>query len=587
MRDFLLNEALKRLAADAAVRLSALVAGGEQIPFDVAEEDGPESAFYLYEPQTSRFVLEREEELRALPSFVPARDAVDAAGVAAPYLEACGEKVPADPRERAARMLTVFLASLWEGSTEFSLDRGRLDNALAVLDAEARDVDEAEVLIAPVVGLKMAPPNLQLPHGVRLIRADAIEAPVEAMRSEGMGRASWEPQYLAVAEQGDGVDSAAEALAQLRELISVMRLFKAGGVGLGPYAFAPTGAGHWSRIPTGAPATRPGGYLLSQEDAERLADLAITLEARPDPDAALSWAVARFEMGCARESALEGLSDHLLALRAVLEGHGPVGASLPMRASALIADDSCDRIEARGRVERALELERALMNGTPTKGGNELAAWIENGTRGLLREAALGELGTDLGTAADETLIATGLEGGDMDISVSVGDFAVPGLEDSPEMPGREAEDISVVRKTSPSPDDDRNLTPSEAGADLSDHLDAPPPDFHRQESDMDYVDQDDTRIMEPVPAQDEIRIRPTNWLDEVSVEKGTMEWTAAQSGGIGDREPVDTPRVRHLFPVPEDADWEVRELDYDHYRVSRIGLPAQAPRARSEVANR
>ena len=28
MRDFLLNEALKRLAADAAVRLSALVAGG-------------------------------------------------------------------------------------------------------------------------------------------------------------------------------------------------------------------------------------------------------------------------------------------------------------------------------------------------------------------------------------------------------------------------------------------------------------------------------------------------------------------------------------------------------------------------------
>jgi hypothetical protein len=558
VHDFLLNEALKRLAADAAVRLSALVAGGEQIPFDVAEEDGPESAFYLYEPQTSRFVLEREEELRALPSFVPARDAVDAAGAAAPYLEACGEKVPADPRERAARMLTVFLASLWEGSTEFSLDRGRLETALAVLDAEARDADEAEVLIAPVVGLKMAPPNLQLPHGVRLIRADAIEAPVEAMRSEGMGRASWEPQYLAVAEQGDGPDSAAEALAQLRELISVMRLFKAGGIGLGPYAFAPTGAGHWSRIPTGAPATRPGGYLLGQEDAERLADLAIALEARPDPDRALSWAVARFEMGCGRESALEGLSDHLLALRAVLDGHGPVGASLPMRASALIADDSCDRIEARGRVESALELERALMNGTPTEGGIELAAWIEKGTRGLLREAALGELGTDLGTAADESLIATGLEGGDMDITVSASESpgpdlryesSEPDLRIPPEMPGREAEDISVVRKTS------------------SDNLDAPPPDFQPQERDMDPMHEDDTRIMEPVPAQNEIRIRPTNWLDEVSVEKGTMEWTAAQSGGIGDREPVDTPRVRHLFPVPEDADWEVRELDYDHYR--------------------
>ena len=115
-----------------------------------------------------------------------------------------------------------------------------------------------------------------------------------------------------------------------------MRLFKAGGVGLGPYAFAPTAEGHWSRIPTGAPAARPGGYRLSEDEAESLAELATVLEARPDPDGALAWAVGRFEMGCARESAMEGLSDHLLALRAVLEGHGPVGASLPMRASALI-----------------------------------------------------------------------------------------------------------------------------------------------------------------------------------------------------------------------------------------------------------
>ena len=163
MRDFLLNEALKRLATDAATRLSALVAGGEQIPFDVAEEEGPESAFHSYVPLTSRFVREREEELRALPSFVPARDAVDAAGVAAPYLETCGETVPADPRERAATMLTVFLSSLWDGCTEFSLDRERLDCALAVLDAEARDADEADVLIAPSSACGCRRPNLQLP----------------------------------------------------------------------------------------------------------------------------------------------------------------------------------------------------------------------------------------------------------------------------------------------------------------------------------------------------------------------------------------------------------------------------------------
>ena len=128
VRDFLLNEALKRLAADAAVRLSALVAGGEQIPFDVAEQDGPESAFYRYEPLTSRFVLEREEELRGAARLRPrprcrrrrGRRRALSRGLRA-------STVPADPRERAAKMLTVFLASLWEGCTEFSLDRERLD----------------------------------------------------------------------------------------------------------------------------------------------------------------------------------------------------------------------------------------------------------------------------------------------------------------------------------------------------------------------------------------------------------------------------------------------------------------------------
>ena len=93
---------------------------------------------------------------------------------------------------------------------------------------------------------------------------------------------------------------------QLHELISVMRLFKAGGVGLGPYAFAPTGEGSWRRVATGAGSVRPGGYRLSKSEAEHLAEFASALEVRPDPEGALAWAVDRFEMGCGRDSALEG-----------------------------------------------------------------------------------------------------------------------------------------------------------------------------------------------------------------------------------------------------------------------------------------
>ncbi len=542
MRDQHLNEALKRLAADAAVRFSSLVATGDQIPFDVAEQAGPDSFFYRYVPLTSRYVREREDELRALPTFGPARDAVEVAELAAPYLEARGETVPAEPGERAARMLMLVIASLWDGCTEFSLDRERLDHALAALDAEARSLHEADLLIVPIVGLRMSPARLQLPHGVRIVRADTVEAPIEAMRSEGMGRAAWEPQFLALADQSGGPEGPVEAMRQLRELISVMRLFKEGGVGLGPYAFAPAGEGQWRRLATGAPATRPGSYELSEEEAGELAELAGALEARPDPDGALAWAVGRFEMGCERATALEGLSDHLLALRAVLDGQGPVGASLPMRAAVLIAGDSHDRVPARERIEHALELERSLMNGAPAKQDLELASWVEGGVRIMLRNAALGELGTDITAAADETLIATGLEAGDAEIAVTVQEVDNPHVA--------EAEGRSHGRNF--------DRPSSGPGHDLT----LPRPDESPTEEV--YVEQE-TRIMEPVPGEDEIKITATPWLDEVEVENSTLDFPAVE-GEIEHRERIDTPTVRHLFPVPEDADWEVRELKYDHY---------------------
>lgn len=545
MRDFLLNEALKRLATEAATRFSTLVASGDQIPFDVAADAGDDSAFYTYVPLTSRFVEEHSGELRTLPSFGPAREAAVEAGVAAPFLEARGETVPADPGERAEQMLTTFISSLWEGSTEFSLDRARLDSALSMLDAEARDADDADVVIVPVVGLRMSTPSLQLPHGVRIVRADAIEAPIDAMRSEGMGRASWEPQYLAVAEQHES-EGAEAALNQLRELISVMRLFKGGGIGLGPYAFAPTGEDCWQRLATGAPATRAGGYRLSDEEATELVELAGTLEARPDPDSALTWAVGRFEMGCERESALDGLSDHLLALRAVLEGHGPVGASLPMRASALIAGDSLDRIEAREQVEGILELERELMNGRSLGNGVKLASWAEESVRRLLLQAALGELGSDLSATADETLIATGLEGGDAEIAFAAeAEIATDFPDAAPAEIRVEALPPSIV------PPEPIEIEPTE-------------------ETDMEQ----ETRIMEPIPAADEIKITATPWLEEISDERrgDSLEWPAAEERDIEHRDRIDTPRVRHLFPVPEDADWEVShlEFDYGHYGSGR-----------------
>lgn len=260
---------------------------------------------------------------------------------------------------------------------------------------------------------------------------------------------------------------------------------------------------------------------------------------------------------------MEGLSDHLLALRAVLEGHGPVGASLPLRASALIADQDFDRIEARERVEEVLELERALMNGRTLDRAIELATWIEDGVRRLLREAALGELGSDLSTTADETLITTGLEAGDAEITV----FAVEDDEEVEEVEMYEeepaVEEFRVVEAPvaeSPVNEVDADGPAAdirEAEEYLSDELEV----FEDEED-----DRTDTRILEPIPAEGEIKVTATHWLDEVEDEGGhSLEWPAAEERDLQHRERIDTPRVRHLFPVP-DSDWEVSHLEFTHF---------------------
>ena len=523
VRDPLLNEALRRLAAEAATRFTTLVASGDQIPFDVAESAGPDDAFFhSYVPLTARYVREREGELRTLPAFEPAREAIVLADVAAPYLEARGEQVPAEPGERAARLLTVFLAGLWDGSGEFSLDRERLEQALAVLDAEVGDADESDVLVAPLVGLQMSIARLQLPHGVRLVRADSFEAPIEAMRSEGMGRAAWEPQFLAVAEQGEGADSAAAALAQLTDLISIMRLYKGGGVGLGPHAFAPTGEGRWRRIATGAPAPRADGYRLDESEAGELVELAQTLEARPDPAGPLAWAVRRFELGCERPTALEGLSDHLLALRSVLDGQGPVGASLPMRAAALISAASHDRLAARERLEAAMQLERSQMAGARERAGRRP------------RRLGRGERAPDHARRRPRR------------------------ARRRPQRGRRRDPDRDRTRHRRRS---DRRRRRSRAGARTStsrtDQRGGPHGAGHPH----------------PRAGPGRGRDRVTDardWLEEVedervAVEESTLDFPAV-ADDLARRERIDTPRVRHLFPVPEDADWEVKELKYDHY---------------------
>ena len=176
------------------------------------------------------------------------------------------------------------------------------------------------------------------------------------------------------------------------------------------------------------------------------------------------------------------------------------------------------------------------MSGSPLPpGAVELATWLEESVRGLLRQAALGELGNDLSTVADETLIVSGLAEGDAEIMVSAEESA-PEVDEAP------------IETFEPEPSAELQLTRDEL-------------------PEEEYVEQE-TRIMEPIPAEDEIKITATPWLEEVSDPRGeSIEWPADSDRDIQHRERIDTPRVRHLFPVPEDADWEVSHLEFEYSR--------------------
>jgi hypothetical protein len=78
-------------------------------------------------------------------------------------------------------------------------------------------------------------------------------------------------------------------------------------------------------------------------------------------------------------------------------------------------------------------------------------------------------------------------------------------------------------------------------------------------EDDPDEDESQETQVIE-APSGD--------WLSEVSRDaRETLEWPA--SAGRTEHDRVDTRRVRHLFPVPDDTDWNVGELEYSRDKAT------------------
>ncbi len=137
VRDFLLNEVADapcHRGGDAAQR-----PGCQRRPDPLRRRRGERRRFALLQLRAADRLatcVNATSELRALPAFAPARDAVAAAGIAAAYLEARGEPVPATRASARPRCSRSSSPRSGTAAPNFSLDRERLRNALA--DARRR-----------------------------------------------------------------------------------------------------------------------------------------------------------------------------------------------------------------------------------------------------------------------------------------------------------------------------------------------------------------------------------------------------------------------------------------------------------------
>jgi hypothetical protein len=414
VRNAALHHRLELFAVDAAGRLSAQVAAGSEIPFELLEEPGAGPApLYRYRPLTDRFIARCRGELAPLPSREDAVRALAECDALDVYLAARGEvRIPGDRRGCAELALEVFLRALYHERTDFGFEPAHFEAAYSELERTVYAAHGSATVIGPVLGIALdsGTTELTLGDGLSLIRGDALhDAPPEAVWADGE-----EPNVLAVltVAQGSARGAVPMARTRFRRILSALRLFERGTYALGPMAWARTDAGPWRTVPMGA-SGRVGGVrlltLVSASQEEELRAFCRLIGRRgAGATGELTWALSRFEMGCERVAPFEALTDHLLALRALLEPEGPASGRLAQRLAVICAQPE-ERAALAQRTARAIDLERAIITGMATvqEGGRRVDALVDEMAghlRAILRDALCGHLDADLCAVADDLL---------------------------------------------------------------------------------------------------------------------------------------------------------------------------------------
>lgn len=419
----LLQEALRAFAAEASQALQARLAAGAEIPFELAGTSGRagRAELRLYSPMTGSFIAEQWSLLCRLPARSPALAALTAFRGLDRYVAELelrpGQR--SGPRGALAdHALRAFCEDLFHEQSDFALRDGRLQAALARLEAAEEARSGSLTLLATLHGLAIISPQLQLAERLVIARPETLAGvpeqalwparPGGAGGSDVVGAGEHLLIVLDVPEQDERVDRSLDYGKELlQELLCALRLYGDGRIALGSMAWACAGDGPFAALPLGV-SGRPQGVLVVRAEQEDELRAFCSLMARRVPrEGPLAWALRRFELGCERSDEIEGLSDHLLGLQALLEPERVAHGLLAARAAALCAPAE-SRKQAAARVLRALELERDAVRGEAahSAGALELAREMAAHLRALLRDVICGHLQPDLIAVADELMRA-------------------------------------------------------------------------------------------------------------------------------------------------------------------------------------
>jgi hypothetical protein len=399
MHNRALHDSLAAFVEEAAWQLAEEVSGGAEVPFELIEQGRATAPLYCYRPLTGRFIAERTTELAKLPSYQAAISGLSGLPDLPAYLKARGRRTPApDARSQADASLQAFLTAVWAESSDFTFERERFETAFAELEDTAYAGRSLSVVLAAVEGLVLESDEVPLGDGLALVRGETLQDVPGDLQADPMAT------IAVLALDGEALEDAGR---RLRRLQSALRLWDDAEPSLGPSAWARTDGRPWISVPLATGIRRDAGdCLLSAEEEDPLRAFCALVARRTPRGGELAFALRRFELGCERSSAVDALTDWLLAGRALLADSGQPGYDGMAERLAAI----CATPEHRGVLERRLEesisLERAVIAGfvRPDPEVEDLIAELGGCLRAVLRDVLCGHLDPQLRRVADELL---------------------------------------------------------------------------------------------------------------------------------------------------------------------------------------